>query len=622
MPDALIEDLDRSRRVPLRINGHDPTFRLATDRISASALAPLDPAIEDLLHIASAVFVADGTIPRGGATRPNMGASWRRNLRITLGVRQRDIWEDAGVRQTLTDVVEFLTEDRIDFRFLQADAPGTAQGFLDLDPEGAAFHAEEVILFSGGLDSFAGALEALSTGRHNVLLVSHRSAQKVLPRQDVLAGYLLERFPQRLRHVRVIARRLGAEAAETTQRSRSLLFAALGQAVAKTFGAARLSFYENGIVSHNLPIGPQVVGTMATRTTHPLALLMLNRLMERVVPDAVLLANPYEWLTKTEVVQRIAQHGGETRIRHAVSCTSVRDQTRQHPHCGACSQCLDRRFGILAAGLGEHDPPEQYRTDVLLDARDDEHALKMAVEWTRHALHLRGLDANRFLASFGLELSRILQGHPELAVQAALDRVLALHHRHAGAVLKVLEAAIVANATALAEHRLPPSSLLMLHLGADPHADRSRLPSDPRMSERPPRIPDEIAPEDLRPDPMAPLEVAFFQEGERRVVAVTGLARIEGAPARIPHALKPVFDEDRGNGRAPEEHRYVHVHLQPATPMSKENARKNVARCRTQLAESYRQIFGIAPRAPLLIQNRPRVGYRLDPTIRITTHGG
>ena len=43
-----------------------------------------------------------------------------------------------------------------------------------------------------------------------------------------------------------------------------------------------------------------------------------------------------------------------------------------HSHCGCCSQCLDRRFGALAAGLGEDDPEEMYEVDLLTGARETE----------------------------------------------------------------------------------------------------------------------------------------------------------------------------------------------------------------------------------------------------------
>ena len=43
--------------------------------------------------------------------------------------------------------------------------------------------------------------------------------------------------------------------------------------------------------------------------------------------------------------------------------------TRLKTHCGRCSQCLDRRFGTLAAGMADVDPEEMYDTDLLTGAR-------------------------------------------------------------------------------------------------------------------------------------------------------------------------------------------------------------------------------------------------------------
>ena len=44
--------------------------------------------------------------------------------------------------------------------------------------------------------------------------------------------------------------------------------------------------------------------------------------------------------------------------------------TKLHPHCGQCSQCIDRRFAILAAGQDEDDPEDAYKVDLLLDGRE------------------------------------------------------------------------------------------------------------------------------------------------------------------------------------------------------------------------------------------------------------
>jgi hypothetical protein len=55
---------------------------------------------------------------------------------------------------------------------------------------------------------------------------------------------------------------------------------------------SRFSFYENGIVSLNLPISRQVIGTMATRTTHPLFLTRLEEFLSKVAERSFRIDNP------------------------------------------------------------------------------------------------------------------------------------------------------------------------------------------------------------------------------------------------------------------------------------------------------------------------------------------
>jgi hypothetical protein len=112
------------------------------------------------------------------------------------------------------------------------------------------------------------------------------------------------------------------------------------------------------------------------------------------------------------------------------------------------------------------------------------------------------------------------------------------------------------------------------------------------------------------------LRVAFYMDGERHVVDVIGLTSVAGPPARVPHALRPAFDEDRRSGIAPEDHRYrMGTTLPDLAGMNKRTIRKSVQRCRKQLAEEYERLHGEAPPGHLLIQTRPQRGYRLDPYI-------
>lgn len=627
MPETVVrinpDEAGPEKLLRIRINGVDPTFRIGTERIERRLQAPVDDLLLDLLDVVASVFAADSTLQRGGATRPDFGAGWRRRLAFTIPVRRPEVWSEPKVSAALRDAVEFLTDDEVTFQFEAGRHIIRQQDYLDFDPAGVpAFQVEDVILFSGGLDSLSGALERLTSGTGRIALVTHKSAPKTITHQMELAKALADRFPGRILHVPVRATRTGPEAPEHTQRSRSLLFAALGHVVARMLGAKRISFFENGIVSQNLPISRQVIGTMATRTTHPLSLVKLGTFLDSLGGVPISIENRFAWLTKTEVVTKLAQNGGADLIRLAVSCTSVREQTRLHTHCGACSQCLDRRFAILSAGLEAHDPAEMYGTDILSGPRDDHRSKTMALDWTAHAVRLTDLSLRDWMDRFGSELLRIVEGYPTLSGTEVIRRTVDLQQRHGRTVRGVLEAEIQASPTAILNRSLPETSLLRMFL-----ADRLGVPKLPDVfSVAPARTAAEPvvdrAPAASDEAGIFPLQVSFDQADEDEIIRVVGLGEVRGAPASVAHGLRPTYEQDLTEGRLAENHRFVPSGRIPLpSGYRKDAVRKNVQRCRAALAEYYRAIEDRDPPHDLLIENRPRLGYRLDPTCKVVAPG-
>lgn len=598
-------------RLRVAFEGPNQNFTIAPGKIEAQVVAAMDPMLRDLLEIASAVFAADSEFSRGGLTRQNMGEDWTRNMSFKLPVRRPEAWSKPEICEALVDAVEFLTGDRVDFTFFQKADEVRPIDFLPFVPDGNPFEATEVILFSGGLDSFAGALEALATRDGNVVLVTHRSAPKVIPRQKQLADYLKERFPGRVLHIQIQAVRKGHEARETTQRSRSLLFAALGYAVAQMLGATRVSFYENGVVSQNLPISPQVIGTMATRTTHPLVLRLIEKLLHLIAERQIPIRNRFEWLTKKEVIEKIAAHGAADRITLAVSCTKVRDQDRLMTHCGACSQCLDRRFAMLAAGLEQHDGSIHYRTEVLTGERDTDHSRTIAMDWSRHGWRLADLSLEEFYQTFTSELSRVIDGHPDLPPADAVRKTHAMQLRHS----EVVRSVFAANAGRALDRALPETALLKMFcaerlLTGAPVAVSARA-SQSRTNEH------LLAASDIGFDPER-LEVAFYQDRGEKYVEVAHLGAVRGAPASVPHALKLPFEADRDAGLEPCDYTYTGTgKLAVRGGKSKQAVHKNVQRCRDGFDEFYRALFHQPLPTGFLIQQKGWEGYRLDPLLRI-----
>jgi hypothetical protein len=218
--------------------------------------------------------------------------------------------------EPLCAMLSFLSEDEYTFEFEKATNPVQFQDYLEFgDDGGTAFRADEVVLFSGGLDSLGGAVEELSTTEKRIALVSHHSSSKIFDFQKRLIAELRERFPKRLIHLPVLMTRQQETlpAPEYTHRSRSFLYAAFACTVARLFGNGQIRFFENGVLSINLPISEQVVGARATRTTHPLVLERFRDFFSAAVGKVVEVENPFVWRTKADVVRSIYR----SRLRRA-----------------------------------------------------------------------------------------------------------------------------------------------------------------------------------------------------------------------------------------------------------------------------------------------------------------
>ncbi|WP_112321974.1 7-cyano-7-deazaguanine synthase [Oceanibium sediminis] len=600
-------------RFTVRVNGNDPNFRLRSDRISANLLAPLDDVLLDLLDVAATIFAADSRTSRGGDTRAHFGECWRRPFEFAIPVRRPDIWTRPGVAEALADCVEFMTDDFTSFVFESRQAENIPQDYFDFDDGESAEPIENVILFSGGLDSFAGALETLATTEGRVALVTHRSAQKTISAQTNLAKALIDRFPGRVLHIPVEATLTRTKSKETTQRSRSFLFGALGYVVANILGARSITFYENGVVSQNLPISPQVIGTMATRTTHPLSLRKLESFLNQLGQTPIEIRTPYAWLTKAEVVSKIAEFGGETHIRHSVSCAHVREQSKLHPHCGTCSQCLDRRFAILAADLDDHEVDYMYDTEVLTAERPVERSMTMALDWTLHALRLADMDYRLFCERFGNEIGRIVEGFQEEPASIVARQCFDLQQRHGLAVKRALDKAIRTLSAALLDRALPETALLRMVVDA-----RVSPVTLPRVSTDPIEIQATYVPDHDEGADILPLQISFRAEGNDPIVTIRNLGELRRTSARLAHILRPQYDKDLDARRAPERYAFTTAgRLAQALGKSKGSIWTSISRCHATLAELYEAVCGDPPPAPLLIESRKPEGYRIDPTCRV-----
>lgn len=432
----------------LQLNGQ-PNLKVDISGLDRQLMTRVPSRFRDLIRIASYVLAADQAVKRGEEDTVDLGDRWRRDFKFVVGVEDTAAWNNEDLRQTLESTLSFLSDDFYTFEFVPQRESEPEQlnfGAIQDEPFLPVEGFSSVQLFSGGMDSFTGAAEELLRHGRDIILVSHRSASKTWKLQRDLIGDLRARAPgRRLMHVAVeMTKQDDRLRRERTQRSRSFLYAALAGTVAKLVGIDAIRFYENGIIGMNLPILPQVVGGRATRTTHPEVLRGFQKILSLLNEAPLKVENPFEFLTRAEVIQRLHAAGAVDLLSHTVSCAHVHKSSTMHPHCGVCSQCVDRRVSALAAGHADHDPAEGYAVDILLGKHPSDPTRRLVdIERTMVVGYVEAADRYRDIATpiemqrRVPEVTRALLGITErygCDADEALRRVHDLHRRHGAGV--------------------------------------------------------------------------------------------------------------------------------------------------------------------------------------------
>lgn len=455
----------KAKNIHLRIGDTARDIHLHLDRLHESLHAISAAILTDLLEIAAYVYGADQVLTRGGTKKIDYGDSWLREMRFEIPVRCPEIWQRTEITAALSDCLQFLLDDqKVEFGFRAGKTLPKLDAYLfdDISPAGNV-DADEVVLFSGGIDSLAGALGEINNHRKAVL-VSHRSVSKVASRQDGLVQALRKCAPSLTlapRHVSLSLNKGKEIGREFTQRSRSFVFAVIAALVARTFGLNRIRFYENGVTSINLPISPQVIGGRASRTTHPKVLRSFERLFTLLFEEPFAVENPLQWKTKTEVLQLIKAHGQANLIARSVSCVKTKEQTIEHSHCGRCSQCVDRRLAAIAAGLTDsEDPRRQYASDVLTGSRDNEDLL-LIERYCGTAIEIGAIrDHREFMQRFP-EVATVCRAF-DFPAEQALQNIFELFRRHALQLSAAISQSVAEHAAQIASHELDPNCLISL----------------------------------------------------------------------------------------------------------------------------------------------------------------
>ena len=313
------------------------------------------PLALDLLFIASCIYGVDKAIKRDDASIAE--DKWKRHLDVSLPVAHPDVWEN--VADDLTDILNFLTGDQWSFRFERAPRAllqrriirrRTYRGYVRLA-------GDAVSLFSGGLDSYIGAIDFLTNNPTKQLaLVGHYDGDIAGPGkdQDDLASWLGTAFSSRFTRLKCRVG-LSEKGVEHSYRSRSFLFLALGVIAAESIGqGVPIIVPENGPIALNPPLIPSRRGACSTRTTHPHFLLSFESMLGQI-GLAHTIQNPYKFMTKGQMVKD-CRNQALLKQSYAVSRSCAKAGYKTHwrntlaRQCGFCVPCLFRRAALHKAG--------------------------------------------------------------------------------------------------------------------------------------------------------------------------------------------------------------------------------------------------------------------------------
>ncbi|KIM07165.1 MAG: hypothetical protein KU29_07360 [Sulfurovum sp. FS06-10] len=301
------------------------------------------PSSLDILYFTSIIYAIDKLIPR-----KESDDNWSRDIQVTIPVSNSVLWELA--KEDLQNGLNFLTSDNWNISFSQL-----SRKYFKREKDILAINSniEHICLFSGGLDSLAGAIDLIHNN-DNILLVSHTDGHAAnFQHQDGLINKIKDEYKSKnnIKHSYI---KVEADTFEDSTRGRSILFHGLAIFHAINFGINKIIAPENGVISINIPLNPSRSCSNSTKTMHPYfiqkiqdALYKLNIFIE--IKNPYLLKTKGEMLIQNENKNLISQLANLT-----ISCSHATLRMNwfrtDNNNCGYCIPCTIRRAAIHKLG--------------------------------------------------------------------------------------------------------------------------------------------------------------------------------------------------------------------------------------------------------------------------------
>ena len=208
--------------------------------------------------------------------------------------------------------------------------------------------ADCVSLLSGGMDSLIGAIDLITDGLKPCFV--SQEAKGDVEKQIAFTSQLAP-SQQHFRWKNPISL---SGRNESSTRGRSIIFLGYALLAANTLSKWRTSTVdiyvpENGFISLNIALNSGRLGSLSTKTTHPVFLGLIQDIWNNLGINANIVT-PYQFKTKGEMLQECKnQDLVQSLVCSTTSCGKY--LTHGRTHCGRCVPCMVRRAAFLKAGM-------------------------------------------------------------------------------------------------------------------------------------------------------------------------------------------------------------------------------------------------------------------------------
>ena len=330
--------------------------------------------LEDILNISQNLYYFDINT-KYRSTKATKDQKYIFRLKTPLA----DQWNSPTVKHKLRRVLYELMQENVIFNFYKTKEP--------IIPLPDNFDNNKVVcLFSGGLDSYSGAIDLLKNDDLTTYFVSLRPRNKLKNIQSELMSKLSNHFGKKLISLKYIVgfkqyNYVGPKDRyyHPTQRSRSLSYLSVALISAISNGARKIHIPENGVIAFFDDV-PFIDSESFTRTVHPDFIFAFNQLIQAVVDKNLIVENPFAYKTKTEIINKIIDNTNQDfaieTINMTESCSNQGNRWKKlsDRYCGICTPCILKSLALLASELDvdkiNHPQIDIFKMDMLSNTND------------------------------------------------------------------------------------------------------------------------------------------------------------------------------------------------------------------------------------------------------------